>query len=925
MSKTGKAMIVTFVLSLVGAGVNMLPAPFSSDAVFAYGFAFSTFIAMRYGVHYALFSSVVVAAPPFSESFDPFIVLLMVQTLLIAYTCYRQSSSRLVSATLLFWLVVSLPVFGMQMVWFGQSVGMVEAGIFLTNFINALASSLIGHFAFIAVIILWPSDEQPPIKMGFLFRYFFTGLFFFATTAVTFVYIGFFQKEQSAELHAYLEQRSEVVAQQVDGFINGHAKAIQLVNDVLQDNPEQTDKRFAEIANLYPGFLTFLRTDDEGTITHAHPENLMRLVTESGELDVSYREYFLVPQRTGQSFVSSAFQGTGFGYDPIVAISSPYFQESGFGGVTEGSLDLSSFSSFDKREVHPLEALIITDQRGAVVFASDEFGAEILKPVDTILCMQASCDTTRPQKDWLISRVESAEYGWGITKLFPEKAFDARVSQYIVIAIALLILLTLLANVASVLVAIAFSKPLHALINNFNKFDPVNPSFDSIEFKSRQYLLEIAELDKGFDELRMRLVQLFGQLNLANSKQERFNAELTRLNSSLEQRVSEKTSSLEVALKQAKQASEAKSRFLANMSHEIRTPMNGILGACQNLRNANLDADSIRRLDVVQQSANTLMDILNGILDWSKIESGKMTLDTVVFGLPDQLRNCVELNRFAAEEKGIELSFNYAEDMPDFVKGDSTKLHQILNNLLSNAIKFTEIGAVNVDARYHRGNLILSVKDTGVGIEKEQVTNVFEEFAQADASTTRNFGGTGLGLAISQGLAVLMGGKLSLESEVGIGTTVSLRLPLRLANKPEKAKNAITKLPGKLKILMAEDNDINAEILNDMVKNAQPDIRMVRVADGEQALAAVQRTQFDVVLMDCQMPVMDGLDATRAIRKLPGDEANIPIIALTANAYSEDRQNCLDAGMNEHIAKPVNRETLFTVIDQCLSAGKFSS
>lgn len=920
-----KELSITLILSLLGAAINLLPAPFNSDALFAYGFAASTFVAMRYGLRLALLSSLIVAFPLLLFSLNPFVILLIFQNLLIAYTCYRQSSSRLVSATILYWLFVALPVFGMQLVWFGESAGIVEAGVFLTNFINALASSLIGHFAFIAVSILWPSDDQPPIKMGFLFRYFFTGLFFYAITTVTFVYIGFFQREQNAELHSYLEQRSSVIAQQVDEFIQNHARALAITNSAIQDAPEAADKRLADLADSYPGFLTFLRTDERGFISHAYPQRLLQLVTASAQTDVSYRSYFTEPQRTGESYVSSAFQGRGFGDDPIVALSSPYFVDGVFAGVTEGSLDLSSFSHYDRREIHPLVALIITDEKGSVVYASKVLDAKPLQSVNSVLCVADQCDPFKPQQDWLLSKVQSPEYGWQVTKLFPEKTFDKQVSRYIVIAIALLLFLTMLANVASRLVAVAFSKPLNALIRNFNKFDPVNPSFESIEFKSRQYLQEIAELDKGFDELRMRLVQLFGQLNLANSKQEKFNHELTKLNSSLEHRVSEKTSSLEVALKQANQASEAKSRFLANMSHEIRTPMNGILGACQNLRRVDMDEKSRRKLDVIQQSAKALMDILNGILDWSKIESGKMTLDSVVFDLPKQLTNCVELHRFSAEQKNIELTFSHAEDMPEYVKGDCTKLNQILNNLCSNAIKFTEIGFVRVSARYHRGNLIVEVKDSGVGIKNDQLKQVFEEFAQADVSTTRNFGGTGLGLAISQGLATLMGGKLSLESEVGIGTTVTLKLPLRLAKKPEVTTHSIPRLPENVKILLAEDNDINAEILHDMIKTTQADIKMVRVADGKQALAAVQQHRFDLVLMDCQMPVMDGLDATRAIRELPGELGQIPIIALTANAYSEDRQLCLDAGMNDHIAKPVNRETLFTVIKQCLSALDFTA
>lgn len=915
-----KSLSVTLLLSLLGAAINLFPAPFSSDAVFAYGFSTCIFIALRYGWRYSTPASLIVSIPLFLEPLSPFPFLLIMHTLFIAYCCHGQSNSRLVTATLSFLGLIALPVYGMQLVWLGQPIGFVEVGVYLTNFINTLASSLIGQFVFIGISILWPSQDQIPIKMGFLFRYFFTGLFFFAITTVTFVYIGFSQREQVAELNAYLQQRSEVVSAQVDSFLGSHSSALEISANAIQDAPSKADQRLASIANGYPGYLTFLMTDEVGYITHAYPAELLQLVIENDDLDVSYRSYFSVPRSSGELYISEAFKGKGFGSDPIVAISSPIYSEGKFTGVLEGSLNLSSFNGYDEQEINHKVAMVITDPNDVVVFASPVLGIQPLQKLSDTLCLQGQCEGATPgQVDWIYSNVESSEYNWKVTKLYPQQEFANQVSEYVVIAILFLLLLTLIANLASVLVAIAFSKPLNALIENFGKFDPSNPSFENIQFRSKQYLEEIAKLDAGFDQLRLRLVQLFGQLNHANVKQEKLNTELTQLNSSLEQRVTEKTSSLEIALKQANQASEAKSRFLANMSHEIRTPMNGILGACQNLQHAELDDKSRRRLDVIQQSAKALMDILNGILDWSKIESGKMTVEATVFNLPDQLTNCVELHRYSAQQKHIELSLVIAEDIPNFVNGDSTKLNQILNNLLSNAIKFTEQGYVKVDARYHRGNLLLSVKDSGIGIDEKHKNQVFEEFAQADLSTTRNYGGTGLGLAISQGLANLMGGLLSLDSEVGVGTTLSLKLPMRLARKPQPEQQQSASLPQNLKILLAEDNDINAEILLDMLNTSERNVRCIRVADGKQALEAVQKHNFDLVLMDCQMPVMDGFDATKAIRLLADDKGRLPIIALTANAYSEDRQLCLDAGMNEHIAKPVNKETLFTVISHCLS------
>lgn len=913
-----KRLFYTLILSIFGAAINVLPAPFVTDALFAYGFFVPTFVALLFGWQCALLSSCLVSIPIIGGGHDLSIVLLIMQAFLIGLTCFKQSSSRLVSITLMFWLFVALPAYLMQLIWVQSDVGIVQLGNFLTNFINGFTNSLIGHFLFIGLSILLPADKMPPIKMGFLFRYFFTGLFFFATLSVTFVYIGFFQKEQRSELNDYLTQRSQVVTNQLDEFLSARIKALTLTARAIEDSSGTTQKRLMDIAENFPRFLTFLVTDKNGIITHSQPQELFAKVTESGHLDVSYRSYFSVPYSTGQEYLSPAFEGKGFGNDPIAAISSPlYDEQNNFMGIVEGSLALSSFANYDQNEINEQVHILIADHQGTVIYASDALQVNALDKMDNLICLDKNCvlndKQQRTQEQWIMSRYVSPKYSWSVIKFFPKSEFSLQVSRYIAIAIVLLLLLAILANLASFLVASVFSRPLTALIRNFAKFDPANPTFEGIEHKSKQYLVEIAALDNGFDELRFRLVQLFSQLNLANTNQENLNDELRELNDSLGRRVSEKTASLEVALERANLASEAKSRFLANMSHEIRTPMNGILGSCQNLQEVDLDEQSRRKLNIIQQSAKALMDILNGILDWSKIESGKMSLENNTFSLSELLDNCVELHQHHAQEKGLTLETSNSDSLPEYVVGDSTKLNQIINNLINNAIKFTEKGFVKLTASYAQGTLYLQVQDTGVGIEEEQKRKVFDEFAQADASTTRLFGGTGLGLAISLGLANIMGGNLTLESEQGVGTTVKLRLPIKAT---ENAKITIqesqARLPENLRILLAEDNDINAEIILDMLKAEGR--RVIRVGNGKVAVEAVSQHEFDLVLMDCQMPVMDGFEATRAIRSLSSEKANVPIIALTANAYAEDRQRCLDAGMNDHIAKPVEKDKLFNTV-----------
>nr|WP_274608670.1 ATP-binding protein [Alteromonas antoniana] len=387
------------------------------------------------------------------------------------------------------------------------------------------------------------------------------------------------------------------------------------------------------------------------------------------------------------------------------------------------------------------------------------------------------------------------------------------------------------------------------------------------------------------------------------------------LNASLEERIEDKTRSLTIALDEAEAANVAKTQFLANMSHEIRTPMNGIIGTCENLLSKPLDKDIARRVGVIASSANNLLHILNSILDWSKIEAGKMTLEHQSMSLYSVVEACCQLHSQTAKQKGVDIGLHLHDNLPASVYGDAAKLSQVLNNLLSNAVKFTENGDVEVTASYENNQLYLSVTDSGVGISPEKHESIFEQFEQADASTTRIYGGTGLGLAITKGLITLMRGDIQVTSAPGAGTTFTVTVPLEESlDDVVPDEEHVSPLPPDSRILLVEDNDINAEIVMEML--ASEKVKCLRAHNGEQALEALSRTHFDLVLMDCQMPVMDGFAATGEIRKRKDGVETIPVIALTANAFSEDQQACLAAGMNAHLSKPIRKARLFAVMSR---------
>lgn len=384
--------------------------------------------------------------------------------------------------------------------------------------------------------------------------------------------------------------------------------------------------------------------------------------------------------------------------------------------------------------------------------------------------------------------------------------------------------------------------------------------------------------------------------------------------------VNERTRALESSKQQADKANLAKSQFLANMSHEIRTPLNAVIGFSQLAKRSNDIAVLGSYIDKIASSSKTLLAIINDILDISKIESEKLLLERIQFDLHDVLTRISTMFESAANDKNI--SWSLIDNLPQelWFMGDPLRIEQILINLCSNAVKFTQHGGVSLTAELNElstttkesktAQLKITVKDSGIGMSEEEQGNLFSVFSQADSSTTRKFGGTGLGLAISWELCNLMHGDISTVSEPTKGTEFTFRLPLEVClsapeEEPVQELN-ISILAGK-RILVAEDNEINQLVITEILKNIG--LKVIVVDNGELAVEAVQQCHFDLVLMDCQMPVLDGYDATRQIRKLEALQ-DLPIIALTADVMQESKEQAVQAGFNEHLSKPIDLEKL---------------
>jgi len=453
--------------------------------------------------------------------------------------------------------------------------------------------------------------------------------------------------------------------------------------------------------------------------------------------------------------------------------------------------------------------------------------------------------------------------------------------------------------------------------------------FDTIEVL--QLAISMTEKWRLYQQAKSYLGDLKRIVEERTSQLQITNAELTEANQSLMVATEKAQQMAEAALV----ATKAKGEFLANMSHEIRTPMNGVIGMVNFLLETNLSEEQREYANTVKVSAEALLFIINDILDFSKIEAGKMTLERQAFNLRNTVKNAIDLLAFQARTKGVALSYAFKENLCTDVIGDSNRLRQILLNLVGNAIKFTAKGNVRLEIDPVRQSdedvqIKFSVIDTGIGVSPEAQKKLFQSFSQADASTTRKYGGTGLGLAISRNLVELMGGSLDLTSKLGEGSTfffvlslpknnaASDRLPVALVEYPAKSVAAPASSSG-IRVLLAEDVKINQMVATRLLQQLGCSVEVAN--NGIEAVEAWRKKKYDVILMDCQMPEMDGSQATQLIRtlELKENRSSTPIIALTANSMEGDRERCLIAGMTDFVSKPINKDALGAALKRAIS------